>query len=409
MATFMSLPNETLVQICNELIERLVKGGAAHEWAFDNGRRAFALHLAARNFRRDAIVGLLEAGVDVNAADDKGHTALMVLLGNIRYTQQFPIQSTNPKRSFVYDNVQTFVDFGVEVNAQDRSGKTALHHFFRAFAEWPDRQWTAENAEEVLEFLLEEGANPLIRDSNGVTAFEVAVKCKHVWAINMMALMCKLDLKTSFGGLDTVQRLFSAAGCAHQYDRFSYDSVREDHFRDADHNEIMSSMTDLHMVMDLQLDSDLDNDFPTGLWDTEDRLKATETVSEAVVDALFDMDLSHHFTSSMPFFLWCLPPANQGRVRSSRQFIKLVVARVLCRRGGLSVSQLDSGGIKPLFKRLRRLQEWDMVCRLLDSVPDGEIDSLDGDGETLLFATLAHGDTTDWAWTFTARTAGVSL
>ncbi|KAK0705816.1 ankyrin repeat-containing domain protein, partial [Apiosordaria backusii] len=364
-----------------KLITRLVKGGAAHEWTYNNGRKASALFLAARNFRWDAILGLLEADVDVNASDEQGTTALMILLSNMPYEEQFPVQSGRPRMCFIYDNIQAFLDFGVELNAQDSTGKTALHHFFQAFAEWPYQQWTTDNAKDALEFLLEEGADPLIRDTNGVTAFEMAVKCKHIWAVKMMSTMCqspRLDLKESFGGPREVERLFFATGCAHQYDPF-HDDDNDDRPRDVGLNE--------HGFMP----GDGDFDRPIDYWDAEGRFEASEAVSEALIKMLCDLDRSKFYTSDISFFISCLPPPNLVRVRSSRQHTMLMIARVLCSRG-LDVSKLDSKQIKSLFKRLRRLREWDMVCELLDSVPDAEVDSVGDDGETLLFGILAHGN-----------------
>ncbi|MGL4463239.1 MAG: ankyrin repeat domain-containing protein [Planctomycetia bacterium] len=103
-----------------------------------------ALHGVAGEDHPEMIRLLADAGADVNAGDDRGHTPLHL--------------AANPEA------VEALVEVGADVNARSRDGGTPLH----LAAGEADRA-------DVMAALLEAGADAKAVDARGETALDVAL------------------------------------------------------------------------------------------------------------------------------------------------------------------------------------------------------------------------------------------
>lgn len=98
---------------------------------------------------------LFRYGVDIQKVDHYGNTALHAVSGG------------NRGKSIPLDVVQKLIDLGIDVNQKNVGGTTALHQASIATLD------SNSNVLEVLEILIENGADSQIRDTNGCTLFEL--------------------------------------------------------------------------------------------------------------------------------------------------------------------------------------------------------------------------------------------
>lgn len=131
-----------------EAVQKLLKAGSDVNAKDSNG--ATALMIAAADSENPNIVKmLLKAGADVNARDSKGATALM-------YNLEGPIESA-----------VMLIEAGADVNAKNINGTTALMDSVK------------EGRYDMVELLLNKGANIHYADKKGKTSIEVATQQGH--------------------------------------------------------------------------------------------------------------------------------------------------------------------------------------------------------------------------------------
>jgi ankyrin repeat protein len=136
--------------------ERFIKAGININSA--NPKGTPMLNIATRNNRTKMIIKLLDLGADINAiSKDRGYTALMdaILRGNEK-------------------NVSIFIEHGADVNTINKDGQTNL-----ILA-------VGENKPHICSLLVNKGANPDIKDSMGMSAYEYAVLFKNQEIIDIL-------------------------------------------------------------------------------------------------------------------------------------------------------------------------------------------------------------------------------
>ncbi len=94
---------------------------------------------------KETVMLFIKAGTDVNAKDDKGHTALIV--ASIRGHT---------------DVVRLLIEKGADVNAKENNGITAL------------MQASGKGWIEIVKLLIEKGADVNAKENSGVTALMIA-------------------------------------------------------------------------------------------------------------------------------------------------------------------------------------------------------------------------------------------
>lgn len=137
--------------------DRFIKAGIDINSSDPNGTPM--LNVAARNNCTKMINKLLDLGADINAiSKDRGYTALMdaILRGNEK-------------------NVSIFIDHGADVNTINKDGQTNL-----ILA-------VGENKPHICSLLVKKGANPDIKDSMGMSAYEYAVLFKNQEIIDILS------------------------------------------------------------------------------------------------------------------------------------------------------------------------------------------------------------------------------
>ena len=134
-----------------EIIHELLKLGAnPNSKKISNGNTL--LHLAAKNLNIEIMRTLLENGAEPNALDNDKNSPLHRVF----------------KKEIVKENrqieaIEELVKHGANINAQDDKGKSMLHHAIGL------------SCYNITKDLLKLGADPKIRDKNGITALEMAL------------------------------------------------------------------------------------------------------------------------------------------------------------------------------------------------------------------------------------------
>ena len=125
-----------------------------------------ALHLAARWDHIEAVKVLLDWGASINATNDEGRTALHEACASAMGTSRY----------FGVVKVLLELDRGTgtstSINVADRSGDTALHCAVR----------NPSTNTEMIQLLLDNGANTDLKNANGETALDIARRAD--WAGN---------------------------------------------------------------------------------------------------------------------------------------------------------------------------------------------------------------------------------
>ncbi len=143
--------------------------------------RTTPMHLAAAVQNPEYCKKLLEKGANIDAKDSEGHSPLSL---SIRHntlpvfdvlikscaSRQLPNNEglSQIHLAAMYGNIaiaRRLLQEGVHVNSVDRLGKTALH--YAAFR---------RGSEKILSLLISNGANPELKDHEGNTAFDYAIK-----------------------------------------------------------------------------------------------------------------------------------------------------------------------------------------------------------------------------------------
>jgi ankyrin repeat protein len=146
-----------------ETVKLLVKKGANVNSAEPKKNRT-ALMLAATRKNLDVVKFLQEKGADVNARDSDGQTALMYSC-----RQRYRDKSENAVAFFLLEN-------GAEINLRSKKkGFTAL------------MLAAGTGNEELVQKLLDKGADPTIKDNFGVTAEATAKRTGQASVVEMLS------------------------------------------------------------------------------------------------------------------------------------------------------------------------------------------------------------------------------
>ncbi|MFC2168644.1 ankyrin repeat domain-containing protein [Acidobacteriota bacterium] len=125
------------------------------------------LLLAVQSMDNGGIVeSLIEKGADLNITDPQGRNALLVSVG-----------------SFQRGYFSLLVSNGIDINSQDNMGNTALHYVFGYVLE------NKQNVPRVKLFtkdLLEEGADPHIKNNEGKSPMDLAVESEEKELIDLL-------------------------------------------------------------------------------------------------------------------------------------------------------------------------------------------------------------------------------
>jgi ankyrin repeat protein len=150
---------------------------ARNQWQFPGGVFSIdsRQHLIRVNGQGDTVKILIEKGADPNARDDEGRNALMVMSleprldtgGEITLEMRGTRESRQRLRrsdKAVEYICETLLNAGCDVNAADNKGRTPLIYA------------VASERDTVVELLLKSGANIHAKDHNGQSALDWAIK-----------------------------------------------------------------------------------------------------------------------------------------------------------------------------------------------------------------------------------------
>ena len=175
--------------------------GATPLWvaAFDMngaGSQVFSVTGSRTSSGADILRTLLTAGADQHLTTDDGTTPFMVAagLGRATYTPREPRGVRSPSAE---EAVRVLLEAGAKINAVNEADFTALHGgAFRGL-------------NEVIEYLVANGADIDVRDFRGRTAFRMAEGAKQSFQFQSWpetaALLDRLGANTSLGIPGTVQ------------------------------------------------------------------------------------------------------------------------------------------------------------------------------------------------------------
>ena len=132
-----------------------------------NGEGFTPLHLAVRRPENEqAIELLLQHGADMKITDPSGRNVLLVSVG-----------------SYQRGYIGTLVSRGIDINSQDNDGNTALHYPLMNVLK--NRMYLT-NSKGIIKILMEEGADPYIRNKKGKSPMDLAVESGEDELINLL-------------------------------------------------------------------------------------------------------------------------------------------------------------------------------------------------------------------------------
>ena len=126
-----------------------------------------SLHLAVRRPDNGKAIGLLlQEGADVNILDPTGRNALLVSVG-----------------SHQKEYIELLKSNGIDINSQDIDGNTALHYPLINVLE---NKLYLPYSTEIVKILLEEGADPQVKNKEGKSPMDLAVESEESELINLL-------------------------------------------------------------------------------------------------------------------------------------------------------------------------------------------------------------------------------
>lgn len=172
-------------------IQQLIADGATVSHKDDDG--ITPLHYAVRTGHLHVIDELLRHGADIDAVDDWGHTpaTLGSYLERNEIVKKLLKAGANPQATgdtgrnmLMYaasdgniDLLKTLQEYKLDINAKDKEGRTAL---FWAAQGRPQRRYNA------IQWLLDQGADPLIADIRGRQPRHIAMDEKDYPCIELL-------------------------------------------------------------------------------------------------------------------------------------------------------------------------------------------------------------------------------
>jgi len=161
-----------------------------------NGFGTFAASIGGADIKGDVVKALLDAGADIHLTTADGTTPLMVAAGLGKSTYVPGLQRGGRSVS-AESAVRLLVEAGADVNAVNEADFTALHG--AAF----------RGLDEVIEYLVKQGANIDARDYRGRTPYRLAEGSKQSFQFQSYPetaeLLKKLGANTKLGVPGTVQ------------------------------------------------------------------------------------------------------------------------------------------------------------------------------------------------------------
>jgi ankyrin repeat protein len=215
--------------------------------------------------------------------------------------------------------------------------------------------WMEPRAERyILRLLISKGVDPCLRNEAGTSALHVALKKGFLYAVQMIANRCRIDLTDAFSMQEIADMIDSVPGNKQTHSQYSPMDWSDDQY------------------------SSGDDDGEELVFDTE---------SCCLLDAIVDMDRSGRLASDATFI--CSQLAHRSPLRPAWD-CSLELAGILCSKG-LEMGSFDSNTKMTLLRAAIKATRWDMARALLREVPQSDIDAVDSTGQTLLsIVTLTH-------------------